>query len=747
MMSCPRLVKLAAVLLALSALAATFTILPPKAKAADTPNTWFESIPGQPAGVSGSTFYDVQWTPDGQIALWVGRSVSLGRAVAYSYQVSTNMWTELGCFDNLPGTYPVGIESLAFNTAAYIPGGPYGTCFLVMGDTGVNGAFYLWEVGSVSLYEFHDATTANFVAEGSVYNPTEVQPYVEVVGSIAGSGAFSYRYSVGSEDFAGAFCYDVTNTNNVWYDVELDTSVTPADLYYVGMSGTGAGMYYVWDSSMALINALAMPSYIRLECIEFDPYTNQMVVAGYSTNAAYTPMYRITKGAQYYSNWWWIQESLSPSAMIHDLDFDSTGKGVAVGNWTGGSNLGLIVDIWWSGSEYKAVQRSDSSAVFVNAYLHGVAIAPTGGRMAFISGSAFKYYYTAASSNVQVDTMFPHVDYIELYDMGMSTSKLNTQIDVDPGDYSTWYDFEVRAWHNSGQTYIQQVDVYAWYDGGAVETEPTPFDGVADTGNLRMHFRWTRGTPDTWAKIFPGVTDETVLWDASCTHVDEPDLRNVTLRFRFSPGPQVRAAAGPFTEPSFPGNQRYDPGANGPNPGDQSTINALNNLNSWNVHVVVADTGTGVGNAYDEFGFFRYTYIGTSGLPGGGAIRGAGAPNTQASLSPVNDVTYYANCPYQLVTSVTDLIGQNLGQPISATAISILGGQISSQTYFTGAGVPLYLYGSSPATYVASRGSLRWTTTSMAVVGIGGPMWWYCDIPGVPEDYYKGTITYSIWHG
>jgi len=754
MMSHPRLAKFAAVLLALSALAATFTLVPPKAKAADTPNSWFVPVAGAPVGVS---FYDVEWTPDGKWALWVGSTGSFG--VAWWYELATGGWTQAMCVDDGASTR-VGTDSAYFKTVTWITDHPsWDNSMLVVGDCGGGGAFFFAPLAiRTSIYEQHMAPIANFIAEESIFNPyvlyAPTTANVTVAGYKAGVGAFCYEYSTSNEDWGTGSpkCSYTSNPSSIWYDVAIDPSELPqGDIYLVGRNGLGSALYQVWDSSTRILNTKVSPAgFVQINTIELDnsaapPY----MIFGHGTSGSANVFYKAAKAA-HFDQFTPIAYPNGASTSIYDMDFDSTGVGVAIGEWNyEGDDYGLIVDIWRDGSDYKAVRRSDSElgGTFYNTFFQGASMAPAGHPLALICGSAYKYYYNAATSNVQVDSMYPHIDYIDLYDAGMSVSKLNSQIDVDPGDYSTWYDFTVRAYDNAGQTNILQVDVYAWYDGGpgGSENKPVPFDGVADTENSRMHFHWNRYAAPTWSKMIPsGATDESVIWEAGCSSWDEPDLKNVTLRFRICAGPQMRAADGPFNNIA---GSRYGGGVSGGQSDDTFPYAPLNALDTWNLHVVVTDSGGIEANAYDEFGIYRFTYIGTSGLPGGGAIRGAGAPNTQATLTPANDVTYNSNCPYQLTTSVTNLVGQNLGQTIPATLICITGGQISSQTWFTGAGVPQYLYGSSPATYVDPRGSLRFTTTSNAVGGIGEPMWWYCDIPGVQEDYYKGTITYSILHG
>jgi hypothetical protein len=305
---------------------------------------------------------------------------------------------------------------------------------------------------------------------------------------------------------------------------------------------------------------------------------------------------------------------------------------------------------------------------------------------------------------------------------------------VDPGDDSTWYDLNVHAWHNSGQTNIVQMDAYLWYDGGGVETIPAPFES-GGWENQRIHLRWTRATG--FSLIFPPW--ETTFSAARSGWSDDGDGKNVSLAWSFSPHQQVRAAAGMpgFVEAA---GDRY--GAGGPEA--QSTTSALNSLYSWNICVVVTDSGGATASAYDEFGIFRYTYIGSSGLPGGGNVIGSGPPSTTIALAPSGaDVMYSSNCPYQLTVETTNLLGQHHGGMVRADDMWLQGGMAGS-AYFSGPGAPIYLYGSVAPTYQNPYPVDR--VTYLTWQG-GSPLTLYCDIPSVAEDYYKGTLTYSLLHG
>ncbi len=753
------LAKLAALLVATSMLVGALAYVP-YARAADTPNEWFEEM-ALPIGPSDADFYDVEWTPDGDWALWVGSNYMTGYACAWWYELATDAWLEAVCIDEAPGIYPIGVESYEFHTVCYMPSHPsFNECYLVMGDDSDGfGACYFIDVAlKGQLIEQHMGAVEDFNAYGSVYD-SSTNSVIVVGGDYYGAHAF--RYFVGSEDFGpGPLCSDTSDTANVWFDVALDDSQSPADYYFVGKhdhqptrGGGGAGIYtptpdyQMWDSSAGTLIAIGLPmGFDFLTCIEWESMGEYMVMAGSSSSGA-AILYRLVKsGTTRYDAFYEIQDTLDETSMIWDLNFDDDGKGVAVGDWTDESYIGyaLIADIWFDGIDYTVVQRSDASAMFMGDSLNGVDIVPSGNPVALLAGSAYKYHYTAASSNIQIDTLFPHIDYIDLYDAGTTTSRLNGQVDVDPGDDSTMYDLTVRAWHNSGKENLISADVYMWYDWGGEGFPAAPFDSMG-TENSRIHLRWTRGMSDTFQRIINyGGSNEAALDVANSVRVDDPGSDNITLTFRFVPHQQIRSASGqgglafPFFEP--PGDM-YGTGASE----QQSNPAALNAINSWNIRVDVVDTGSAVASAYDEFGVYKYTYLGTSGLPGGGNVIGSGPPNTVATLSPTADVTYSANCPYQLTVSGTDLTGQLYGGTITADLLGVTGGQIGGTQYFTGVGAPIYLWGDdAPMTYQQPLDMYTTTTTSSPG---GWQVTFYCDIPGVAEDYYRGTLTYSLLHG
>jgi hypothetical protein len=430
---------------------------------------------------------------------------------------------------------------------------------------------------------------------------------------------------------------------------------------------------------------------------------------------------------------------------FEDVEYGPDGQeALMVGRDT---SLGTAVIYKWSaiGTQGGISKKlADPTNALLGHHLYDVEYNPTStaGGAITVGASAYSVWpHNVQAGTATVDIIYSHVAYLDLYDAGTTTSRLNSQVDVDPGTSTVQYDLVVRAWNVLGQAAITQVNLYMWFDGAGSETEPSPFD-TAGFENLRIHMRWTRGAPDTWTRVYPGAGSdlETTLIVPSCTRVDDVDGRNVTLRFRFSPHQQVRCAPGAFVE--LPGT-RFGGGVSE----GQSTPLALNALNTWNIRVGVTDSGNNTANAYDEFGFFRYTYVGVAGLPGGGSVYGSGPPSTTITLTPSNqDVTFCSNSIYRMFVTVTDLTGQSLGLIITKNNLTLEGGMLHPAVRFPAIGTPLYLLGEA-AVWATPLSSMRTTTTSTGDFNVDlDPVIWRCTIPAVPEDRYFGTATYSVVH-
>jgi hypothetical protein len=473
-----------------------------------------------------------------------------------------------------------------------------------------------------------------------------------------------------------------------------------------------------------------------------------IAVCEYQNIGDVTGVYQITKGVDNYD----VVTSIgsSPSCTyFHAIDIDPDGHAVLVGMNDEISNEGEVWDLWDDGSGYThLLERSITGAPFTGEEFRGVAIRPTGVQMALIAGSAFKYSYTSVLGPIQVDTGVPHVNYLEVYPWTgtIADSVLNSQVDVDIGDSGTVYTVGAEVYDPLGVARMTMAEFWLWHDGGGTladipDSMGATFDNPGDE-NLRMHF--TIDSLGTVTQIYPApaIDEETSQIGGSWNIIN---ATSAFVRINFSPHQQVRWAAGPFTE--LPMNMRYDPDLDGPEPGEQSTVNALNDANTWDIKVRVADDAPtpNYASAYDEFGFYKYTYLGAAGIPNGGAVYGSGAPGTNnvVMTQSGSDVTYCANCPYGLsATLAGNLVGVAHAGVISAAQVSTMGAALVVRTPFAAGGGPVnyILPGYSPLN------SERTTTTSSwdGNAGTPEPINWWVNIPGVVEDSYVSTVTWAI---
>jgi len=268
----------------------------------------------------------------------------------------------------------------------------------------------------------------------------------------------------------------------------------------------------------------------------------------------------------------------------------------------------------------------------------------------------------------------------------------------------------------------------------------TPSFDTAGHENTRMHFTITSG--NVVNQLYPpmGPGEETSFVGGLWSYINTTSAR---VRMSFSPHQQVRYAPG---NPGFvqAAGDRYGGGV----PGGQSTVSALDSSNSWDIKVRVSDDAptTNYASAFDEFGFYKYTYLSAANIPNGGAVYGSGAPGTNnvVMTQSGSDVTFCANCPYALsVTLASDLFGVAVPTNwIAASQISVRGGEVAAETFFVFGGSPITLIGGPQA----PLNSWRETTTSSWDGNplSNEPIIWECNIPPVPEDSYVSTILWAI---
>jgi len=346
-----------------------------------------------------------------------------------------------------------------------------------------------------------------------------------------------------------------------------------------------------------------------------------------------------------------------------------------------------------------------------------------------------------AGGSISVSVVYPHISGIDMFS-GI-TPVLNDYVDV-----SNAYTLTVTGWYDYGANQVDQIDVWMWRDDGITVPEPDMSAGVdAGAPNGGVHLLYNGITFSIASTLT--ADPEWSINVGLCSFT--PVVNAYTAVFAFMPNAQVWSARGTFTEPTFPGNQRYDPGANGTNPEDQMDASApfapLNDINTWDIKVVVQDVGKGVSDpSWDEFGVYQYSAISTAGWAYGGDVDGAGPSNTMGVALPNadSDWTFISNTQYDLKVSIdTDLLLGGVGPTnIPAANIYVMGGNIGTLNAFTGPTAVQYVLGNVAAN-TGQAASAAGTTTSISGLGLTA-VGWSCDIPARPMGTYTSTITYAL---
>ncbi|MCD6461884.1 MAG: hypothetical protein J7L61_03985 [Thermoplasmata archaeon] len=353
-------------------------------------------------------------------------------------------------------------------------------------------------------------------------------------------------------------------------------------------------------------------------------------------------------------------------------------------------------------------------------------------------GTVVKLSSTLVTSQITASVYMPHVnslDFLSGHTIGTESgdvSKLNAQVDVDVGNGATTYWVKINVTDRDGVGTLSNITLSLWYDNGHTAAASVPPTGVMNNTRVRLFYNFTT---DAWS-----ILGDSGLNEFQISSWDTVILNSTTeiLYVEIVPGPQVRAASGPFTE------------SGGTAASDQSDMSAaLNDPYTWDMKALLNDTAGNQDTGYDEFGFFKFTSISQSGLPGDQS--GQGPPGVPLVLSPTGNVTFISNCPYRLNVSVSNLTGQNIPtNQIDANRIGVKGGDLQGAGYmgtsfFADSKTPQVLLG-GPTTYVAPNDSGNETNTSSAKNGAVavGTVLWVCDVPMVPEDTYIGTATFTL---
>ncbi len=366
------------------------------------------------------------------------------------------------------------------------------------------------------------------------------------------------------------------------------------------------------------------------------------------------------------------------------------------------------------------------------------------------TGGATTLSTTTATQPITVATIYPHINYIDIYD-NASNSYMNRQMNVDEGSATDeFYYVEVDAYYGdavSGLSWsdINTVDVYAWYDNGATLLDN--YDNTEPVGkeNVQFHFQYAynSGVP-TWQIVYPSG-GEVQFFSSACSDTAVTAYNHV-LRFAFAPQQQVHNGSAGIEGTNVAPDNRYNTTGSWVAQ-DQSSVNALNDPYTWDMHVYVEDsTGSAFVSAYDEFGIYKFTDLGTWSIPGD--LSASAAPNTAGVQMTVGgsatfDLTYRSNCEYQIrVYMDNDLLSGTTADVIPASHLTVFGGNMTKALCFAGSGSANAIYIVGNVTAVAPYPTGTSTTTTQA----GNALQWTVDIPVVAEASYTANAVYEILH-
>jgi hypothetical protein len=698
------------------------------ARAVDTTNSWFSTIPGAPA----VTFYDAEWSPDGQHCMFVGYDTTFNYGAAWWYDPMDNSWLDVSI------TTGEG-DGFTFQSVEFC-----GDRMVVMGNCGVSGRWFYTDIVTHYLTYADDAD----LADCQVYDIQYIGGSVFAAGRAALGHAMTW-YLPGGTNWEAGWGDSEHVSGSCYYGIDWYSWGADVVTYMVGWwndAGTTRGLYQKYNvtpMSMVTVHDTFECAFTDIELDTSDSVAPRMLITAEGRGTGVSGIYAAdTQGGETFHHLTPLA-SMPAAESFYGIDVDQYGTAVFVGN---DPAYGLVYSLYRSSTSTVVVKRSDTGGMFVGAEFHDVRIRPGGVQMAITVGSAFKYSYTSVLAPIQVDTALPHISYLDLYPAtDPSMHYLNHQVDVDAGTGATQYTLSVCVWDSLGIDRVTAMNIWMWYDMGLTGADaPAVFDDAA-LANQRIRFAANNGAAPTMP--FPATGETSFIggtWEESGVYA----WVNVT----FSPQQQVRWAdsTGGVWNQGSGTDYRFDGDVSGTWNAEDQSDNAgfapLDEALTWDIKVQIQDDAavTNYARAYDEFGLYKYTYLGSENIPNGGSVYGSGAPSTLATLAPSNvDVTFCANCPYSLgVTLHSDLAGVAGPDVIPSTDISLQGGDLAL-TAFGAAPSTRILIGGGPLQQPLGSG-ITTTTSSYDGNADSDAVFWWCDIPAVAEDQYIAQITWAL---
>ncbi len=657
---------------------------------------------------------DIAWNPQGTMAVAVGWSTIHGEGVAYRFESRTGTWNKL----NHDGTDLNGVTWDQHRNK-----------FIIVGDASSGGSSVFETTGYDNLQVLDEPPNGNFhdVASDQLGTLLIVGDNEQIC-LWDGFGWHSVQYW--GQDLTGV----------TWSEIQ--------GLYYiVGIDGgTGVFLSYMpnipFDDEEDYVQ-ISPPEYTELfnPLYDIDSKDDLLILVGNNVIDIYDVF-----SDEYYH----IHE-------VGGLDETSFLRGVT---WSG-SDTAYVVgfdDFDGDGLFYQydlnlhRVSKLPSSSGIQNSQ-HSIAgslntkmFISVGN---YASDSAWQISQTSGFKDIIVNTYYPHIESINLYEIGDGTSRLNTQIDVNAdGQTDRVYELHVQVTHQVPDI-LSTVQFSAWYDDGFTGTDSDypAEDDTTRTTAFRVEWDRFAAAGDEFSWLWPTIDgDQMEIIPGSHLYNQFADgatdgFDGFDIYFQFIPGPQMRFANGD--------DGVFDPNLNPYDKGD-----ALTTLNTWDIEVEALDSQGGFNYTYDEFGVYRFTSLTVQGLPGTYSASGAPGMNDVPLIPGGNTfVTYSANCAHSLkVYLETDLIGQDTGQVIPTNRLSVQGGETNKVNI----GVP----GETGAVYLLGDGLNMWnlpryrynyttseTNTMDELLDPLNSIQWWVDIPmAIPEDSYRSNMVYVLEH-
>ena len=442
-------------------------VLPGGTRGADTSDEPLTAIAGAPP----ATFYDVAWNFDGTAAVFVGWDTGgTGTGCLYWYDPADGTWEYL--FHN------GGVDDPHSDTVMTVAWDHYNSEFVALGICESNGYWYSIDADR-NLYEAMDAELANVEGHDLIFDSYNNRMLCAGFKS-SPYGATCFAYSVTTHDWTILF-----------YNGDEESSFTGVAIdpmtQYVYAVGTNYpsmwGLYYRWAGTLEWVGQYGYGSEygdLLFSDIVWHQSTGAMVLSVEARASgepgilyAYGPDYNVLNRLG--EEWEWQMH-------YQEMAVDSSGTIIAVGYADYSPSIyGRVYTVWrdsYTGSWHIA-QTSIDGAYMLGHDFSSVSIRPARIPMALIAGSAFVYHYTSADSGVQVNVVAPHINFIDVYGAGTSTSYVNSPVDIDDGSNTVGYDVTLSAYHSAGQGYITNVELSLWRDTGASESMPAGTSGTA----------------------------------------------------------------------------------------------------------------------------------------------------------------------------------------------------------------------------------------------------------------------------